>query len=90
MKKILLTTFITLITFNANAWDGYDYDTESYIEIEEGNLVREGLDIEIYDYDAGEYRDVEVQDINRYGSTVEVEVYDYDTGEYRTFEMEDE
>lgn len=89
MKKILLATFIALITFNANAWDGYDYETGNYIEIEKGNLVREGRDIEIYDYETGEYKDVEVEDIRRYGSTVEVEVYDYETGEYRTFEMDD-
>ncbi|HBR21734.1 MAG TPA: hypothetical protein DD713_04095 [Nitrospiraceae bacterium] len=70
------------------AWDGYDYEKGSYIEIGKGNLVRSGKDIEIYDYGTGEYKDVEVESIKRYGSSVEVEVYDYSTGEYRTFEME--
>lgn len=89
MKKILLIASILLISSNVNAWDGYDYGTGDSVEIQSGNLVREGNDIEIYDHSTGEYHDVEVQDINRYGSTVEVEVYDYDTGEYRTLEMDD-
>lgn len=87
MKKLLLLS-LCLLSFPVIAWDGYDYETGSYIEIEKGNLVREGEDIEIYDYGTGEYKNVEVQDIDSFGSTVEVEVYDYDTGEYRTFEME--
>ena len=50
--------------------------------------IWEGEDIEIYDYNAGEYRNVEVQNIDRYGGSTEVEVYDYETGEYRTLEMD--
>ena len=72
----------------ALAWDGYDYDSGSYVEIGKGNLVRSGQDIEIYDYGTGEYRDVEVQSIDSYGFNVEVEVYDYDTSEYSTLEMD--
>lgn len=70
------------------AWDGYDYESGSYVEIDKGNLVRPGQDIEIYDYGTGEYKDVEVQSIRGSGSGAEVEVYDYDKGEYRTLEME--
>jgi len=69
------------------AWEGYDYESSSHIEIEKGNLVRPGRDIEVYEYGEG-YKTFEVQDINRRGSNVEVEVYDYETGEYRTFEMD--
>ena len=71
------------------AWDGYDYETGQYVEVEDGNLVRPGEEIEIYDYQTGSYHDVEVQDINRTGSVVELEVYDYETGEYRYLEMDD-
>lgn len=88
MKKMTLAIILTALSTGALAWDGYDYDSGSFVEIESGNLVRSGNDIEIYDYDDGQYHDVEVQDINRYGSTVEVEVYDYETGEYRTLEMD--
>ncbi|WP_260854797.1 DUF5334 domain-containing protein [Mesorhizobium amorphae] len=66
-----------------------DTSTGNQVEIERGNLVRSGNDIEVYDYGSGEYRDVSVEDINRHGSTVEVEVYDHQSGEYRTLEMED-
>ena len=70
------------------AWEGYDYETGNYIDIERGNLVRPGQEIEFYDYESGEYHGAEVQDIQESGSSAEVEVYDSNTGEYRTFEME--
>lgn len=84
--------FVLLITFFVSvpvyAWNGYDYESGSHVEIEKGNLVRSGRDIEIYDYETGEYKDVEVQSIRSYGSSTEVEVYDSDTGEYRTLDMD--
>ncbi len=86
--KSLIALLISLAPFTAIAWDGYDYDKGSYVEIDKGNLVREGQDIEIYDYGTGEYKDVEVQSITGSGSGAEVEVYDYDTGEYRTLDMD--
>lgn len=74
MKRyIILFCLFTVPTF---AWDGYDYQTGSSIEIGSDNLVRYGNDIDIYDYNTGEYRSVEVQNINRYGNSVELEVYD--------------
>jgi len=33
------------------AWDGYDYESGSSVEIEDGNQVRSGKPIEIYDHD---------------------------------------
>lgn len=85
--SILLALTLSVPAF---AWDGYDYESGSHVEIDDGNLVRQGREIEIYDYGTGEYSDVEVESIRRYGSSVEVEVYDYDTGEYRTLEMDGE
>lgn len=72
----------------AQAWSGFDYDKGSYVEIEKGNLVRSGRDIEIYDHGKGEYRDVNVESIRRLGSRVEVEVTDNETGETRTLDMD--
>jgi hypothetical protein len=84
MKKVFLLIAMLLLSCPAVAWDGYDYETGNYIEIEKGNLVRSGNDIEIYDYQTGTYKNVEVQSV----SSDEVEVYDYETGEYRTFDMD--
>jgi hypothetical protein len=86
--KIFLALLISMTTLPALAWNGYDYNYGSHVEIEKGNLVRQGRDIEIYDYSTGQYTDVEVQSINSYGNSTEVEVYDYNTGEYRTFDMD--
>jgi hypothetical protein len=92
MKRLFLGTFffcLMFITTHAFAWSGKNVETGTDIEIEEGNLVRVGEDIEIYDYDNNEYKTVEVEDVTRYGDSVEIETYDYKTGETETFEMED-
>lgn len=89
MRNIILMCLIFIFTASiGNAWDGYDYENGAYVQIEDGNLVREGETIEIYDYNDGEYKDVEVQNIENNGSTVEVEVYDTETGENRNLEMD--
>lgn len=54
----------------------------------EGNLVRQGNEIEYYDYGTCEYKYGDVESVSSYGSSAEVEVYEYNTGEYRTFEMD--
>lgn len=73
----------------AFAWDGTDVETGGSVSIGKGNLVRPGRTIEIFDYEAGEYRDVEVQDMNSTGSGVEIEIFDHDSGTYRTLEFDD-
>jgi hypothetical protein len=71
----------------SEAWSGTDQDGET-VEIEKGNLVREGLDIEVYYDNDGEYHNVSVDTIRSYGYNVEIEGYDNDTGEYITLDME--
>ena len=87
MLTLMLALSFPLLSY---AWDGYDSETGAAVEVEKGNLVREGSEIEYYDHDAGGYKNVEVQNIQRSGSEVEVEVYDYEEGEYRTLIMEDD
>lgn len=90
--RLLLIPALTaafLLPSTSNAWNGYDSEAGSNIEIESGNLVRQGETIDFYDHESGDYKSADVESITRFGSTVEVEVYDYDSGEYRTFEMED-
>lgn len=70
------------------AWDGFDYQTGGYVEIESGNLVRPGKEIEVFDYNTGSYKYYDVESVNSTGSGAEVEVYDYNTGEYKSFDME--
>ncbi len=62
-RTTLLVSGFLLLPIGAIAWDGYDNDRGNYIEIDKGNLVRSGNDIEIYDYDTGDYKDVEVESI---------------------------
>lgn len=69
-------------------WDGEFSDTGDSVEIESGNLVREGMDADIYMPYTGETRTVHVEDINRDYNGVEIEIYDYESGEYQTLEME--
>jgi hypothetical protein len=87
----LLLASLALFAFAqpAVSWDGVDAESGAYVEIERGNLVRSGRDIEVYDYETGSYHDITVEDINRSGSSVEVEGYDNTTGEFRTFELDD-
>jgi hypothetical protein len=70
------------------AWDGYDYDKGTYVEIGPGNLVRPGREIEVYDYSRGQYLYMDVESIRGTGSGAEIEVYDNETGEYRTLDMD--
>jgi hypothetical protein len=86
--KLIVAVLVLILPTLVYAWDGYDYESGSHVEIDKGNLVRPGRDIEIYDYGTGEYSDVEVESIRGSGSGAEVEVYDYDTGEYRTLDMD--
>lgn len=86
MKKLFLATL--LLSAPAFAWDGYDYDSGSFVEIEKGNLVREGREIEFYDYGSGEYRTGTVNDISTLGSGASVEIQDNETGETRTLDMD--
>ena len=70
------------------AWDGYGTDGHN-IEIEKGTYVRDGENIEIYDYEEGRYKNITVEKMSSSGSTTEIEAYDNDSGEYITYEMND-
>lgn len=53
MKRLTAAFFLSAMSFTAIAWDGYDLETGANIEIERGNRVRSGSEIEFYDFDAG-------------------------------------
>lgn len=87
-SRLLLVAIYFFAPTQLLAWSGFDYETGSYIEIESGNLVRTGNEIEFYDYATGSYHYGVVESMRSYGSSVEIEVFDYETGTYRYFEME--
>ena len=91
MKKIVLIITFLMILCPAlvYSWDGYDYDTDDYIEFDHPFSVKPGNDVEIYDYSNETYHDVYVISVKRNGIVV-IEVFDHDTGDYRTFKMMDE
>ena len=83
MKNHFISIF--LISFcTCYGWDGYNWESGENIEIEKGNLVRSGLDIEVYNWNSGEYNNEEVISI----SSDEIETYDNETGEYHTYDMD--
>lgn len=89
LRFLLIGLLVIVPAFSAYGWDGYDYSNGAYVEIDRGNQVRTGEDIEVYDYSDNSYHDATVESVNRFGSSVEVEVYDQNNGEYRTFDMDD-
>lgn len=73
---------------DAAAWDSTNSNTGASVEIEQGQLVRSGETIDVYDSNEG-YKSYDVDNITRYGSTVEIEATDTTTGESTTLEMDD-
>lgn len=68
MNRVILIVLAAVLSGPAYGWDGTDTETGASIEFGKGNLVREGRDIEIYDNETGDYRDVTIEDINRRAS----------------------
>lgn len=79
-------------SFKALAWNGYDYDKNTAVEIGDGNLVRPGELIKFYDWSLADYHKAEVMAIDDDFNSVRVEVVDLDTKnkETRIFKMDKE
>ena len=88
MKFKFFALTLMLAANSATAWDGFDWKAGTYIEIEKGDLVRVGKEVEYYDVSKGEYRTGEVRSIGNYGNSIEVKILDTKSGEVRTFDME--
>lgn len=89
MKLLGFAFALSLGATAALGWDGTNAETGDCVEIERGNLVRSGEEIEVYDCATGSYRYLEVEDIDGSGYGVEIEAYDLETGEYIYLEMEE-
>jgi hypothetical protein len=75
---VILASFFPLIS---HAWKGYDFADACSVEIEKGNLVRVGLDIEVLNDCSGDYITVEVMNIYRSSGMVVIEAVDVNTDE---------
>lgn len=85
--KLYILISLLIPPFNsAYAWEGYDSDTNSYITIGEGNLVKEGEIIQIYNHRTGSTESVFISNFLDDNMFV---VYDSDNDTYRTFTMMD-
>lgn len=65
-------------------WNGYDYHSGEYIEIDDGIKIRPGNDIDIFHYSDRLYHSEEVQSIEDRN----LETYDYDTGRNHEYYMD--
>ena len=88
-----MKTFTIYLLFSSNcwAWSGYDYENKTQINIEPGNLVREGLVIQFYDVKSDAYHmaKVLVLEENSGGTTV-IKAEDLETKKERSFLMDRE
>lgn len=76
-----------LVGTAASAWDGTDTGTGSIVEIEKGQTVRQGNEVEFFDYGTGSYRSLDVDSVRESGGSVEVEGTD-SSGNAITLEMD--
>lgn len=95
-KKFLtissFTVFLSIFlgTNNCLAWDGIDPKNNSSIEIEAGNLVREGSIIDFYDTADGNYHTGKVLIMNSAVHATELTIEDFtDKHKERFFLMND-
>ena len=86
---VVLGLLLCSLAVPALAWDGSDENSNS-VEIESGNLVRTGDDIEYYNYADDAYHEATVDSIERDGSEVIIDVTDDDTGYTHELTMEDD
>lgn len=86
---LLIFLFITLPPEKALAWSGFDYENNTSIEIGPGNLVRENMEVKIFDWSDSSYHDVEILIMEESFNGTRLEVKDLETGKKRVFEMEE-
>lgn len=74
----------------ALAWNGYDYDNKTSIEIGPGNLVREGSMIQFYDSKKDNYVTAKILFMDSVAGGTRIQLEDLDSKKERTFIMESE
>lgn len=84
-----LIVIFYLFAKSAHAWSGFDYENNATIEIGPGNLVRENLEVTIFDWSTDNYHEVEILNMQGSFNGTRLEVFDLETKTKRVFEMED-
>ena len=87
---IFLLAVFLLCPIHVYAWNGFDFDTGNYIDIDDSDIasVKPGAVIKIYDYSDGKYHTVEVMSVVRTMDVIKIGVFDKNTNEYPIFEMD--
>ena len=86
----LCPILLLIFPLSVFSWDGFDYDTGNYIDIDDSDIssLAPGVIIQIYDDEDSNYHTVEIMSVVKILKEINIEVLDQDTDEYRTFEME--
>ena len=84
-----LFTFVFLnFSSNSYAWSGYDFNNKVDIEIDQGNLVREGLLIQFYDSKTDSYHGGKILLMESDSGGTMLRIQDLELNIIRTFIME--
>ncbi len=88
IQILSITALLCFSTNPALAWQGYDYQDQTTIDISGGNLVREGLVIEFYDTKSDSFHNgkILIMEETSSGSTT-LKIQDLTTDKERTFVM---
>ena len=92
-KTLIITLYFIYFScsliLDCYSWSGYDYDNKVEIEIEEGNLVKEGLVIEFYDSNSDDYHNAKILFIESDSGNSMIRLHDLDLDKKRIFIMQD-
>ena len=84
---LIIFGFIMFKPINSLAWEGFDYENKTSIDIPVGNLVREGYIIQFYETKSDNFRTAKVVFIQSVSMGTEIEIFDLDSKKTRFFIM---
>ncbi len=91
MKNItffkIISLFYFLYPFSVLAWEGYDYQNKTSIDIPTGNLVREGNIIQFYETKSDNFRSAKIIFMQSVAMGTEIELVDLENNKTRFFIM---
>jgi len=85
--QLIIIGIIMFKPINSMAWEGFDYENKTSIDIPVGNLVREGYIIQFYETKSDNFRTAKVVFIQSVAMGTEIEIFDLDSKKTRFFIM---